>query len=166
MLITPEYRELNRQLHADRPDYGTGGHKFAETINQMCAAHRTTDVLDYGCGKRTLEKALGFSIQNYDPAVEGLETVKPADIMCCTDVLEHIEPECLTAVLQELRTCTKIVAFLTIATRPAKKTLADGRNAHLIQKNGRWWIEALWNAGFELHQFIDVGGEELQVIAK
>lgn len=132
----------------------------------MCEAAQTRDVLDYGCGKRTLESALGFGINNYDPALEGLDaSPAPADIVCCTDVLEHIEPDCLTAVLADLRRVTKRAIFLTIATRPAKKFLADGRNAHLIQKPARWWIERLWDAGFRVRQFIDAD-LELQVVAE
>lgn len=142
-----------------------GGAKYGPTIKQLCDAAQSTDVLDYGCGKRQLEKALGFPIQNYDPAVEGLETCVPADIVCCTDVLEHIEPECLTAVLDDLRSCTLKVGFLTIAMRPAKKVLADGRNAHLIQQNAQWWIEALWDAGFKIRQFVDAG-LEIQLIVE
>jgi hypothetical protein len=29
---------------------------------------------------------------------------------------------------------------------PAKKVLADGRNAHLIQENKNWWTEILQNS--------------------
>lgn len=132
----------------------------------MCEAAQTTDILDYGCGKRTLEEALGFPIANYDPAIPGLdEAPQPADIVSCTDVLEHIEPDCLPAVLSDIRRVTKRAVFLTIATRPAKKFLADGRNAHLIQQPARWWVEQLWEAGFRIRQFVDVGAE-LHVIAE
>jgi 2-polyprenyl-3-methyl-5-hydroxy-6-metoxy-1,4-benzoquinol methylase len=64
---------------------------------------------------------------------------EPHDIVACTDVLEHIEPDCLDDVLKDIRRCTKKVAFLLIATRPAIKVLADGRNAHLIQQPYTWW---------------------------
>lgn len=112
--------------------------------------------MDYGCGKRTLEEALGFPIANYDPAVEGLDaTNEPHDIVACTDVLEHIEPDLLVGVLADIRRCTKKAAFLLIATRPAKKYLEDGRNAHLIQRDAKWWLGRLWDAGFRVRQFVD-----------
>jgi 2-polyprenyl-3-methyl-5-hydroxy-6-metoxy-1,4-benzoquinol methylase len=126
----------------------------------LCDEYGTKDVLDYGCGKRTLETALGFEIANYDPCIPGLDSPPKAhDIVVCTDVLEHIEPECLDAVLSDIRRCTKRVAFLLIATRPAKKFLADGRNAHLIQKDEKWWSERLAQAGFEITKMANGKGE-------
>jgi hypothetical protein len=32
------------------------------------------------------------------------------------------------------------IGFFTIATKPARKFLNDGRNAHLIQKPSSWWL--------------------------
>jgi len=100
------------------------------------------DILDYGCGKGTLQTALGFRISEYDPAVEGkTDTPEPADIVICTDVLEHIEPECVDAVLGDLKRVTKRVLFATVCIIPAKKTLRDGRNAHLSIHPFHWWAE-------------------------
>lgn len=65
------------------------------------------------------------------------------DLVVCSDVLEHIEMECLIDVIADLRSLTKKVLFVDVATRPAKKVLADGRNAHLIQKDGAWWLTEL-----------------------
>lgn len=156
MLISESYRKLNARLHEDRPDYGTSGQRYAEPVRSLIKRYGP-DVLDYGCGKRTLEQSLGLSIRNYDPAIpEYAATPEPAAIVVCTDVLEHIEPDNLNDVLADIRRCTLQVAFLTIATRPAKKTLADGRNAHLIQHGSEWWLPKLWEAGFRLRQFVDV----------
>jgi hypothetical protein len=58
-------------------------------------------------------------------------------------VLEHIEPELLDNVLDDLKRCALKGVFLTINMRPAYKTLADGRNAHLIQKPIEWWLPKL-----------------------
>ncbi len=142
-LITDTYRELNRELHR-LPQYGASGKLYAHRVKTLADELGTRDILDYGCGKRTLEGALGFSIQNYDPCIAGLDgSPQPADIVACIDVLEHIEPELLERVLDDLRRLTKYAAFLYIATRPAKKTLADGRNAHLIQQPVDWWLGKL-----------------------
>ena len=51
--------------------------------------------------------------------------------MICTDVLEHIEPDCLQAVLGHLRQVSREYTFVNISTRAAVKSLHDGRNAHL-----------------------------------
>lgn len=139
-LITDEYRELNEKLHASNEAYGVSGQKWAGTITDLAVAAGTQDILDYGCGKSTLAKNLPFKIQQYDPAIEKYAKLpEPADIVVCTDVLEHIEPELLGEVLDHLASLVKRVGFFTAATRPAVKTLEDGRNAHLIQEDARWW---------------------------
>jgi methyltransferase family protein len=149
--ITPEYLELNRKLHATG-DYGVVGSKWAPVVLQFCDMLKTRDILDYGCGQRTLEKTLGFPIRNYDPCIPGLDTPpEPADFVACTDVLEHIEPECLDAVLDDLRALTREAALFVIANRPARKVLADGRNAHLIQEGMDWWLPKL-SSRFRIHQ--------------
>lgn len=160
MLISESYKELNKQLHDSRPDYGTSGHRYVGVVKQLIERHSTTDVLDYGAGKRTLEQALGFPITNYDPCVPGLESIPgPHDLVVCTDVLEHIEPDCLLDVLRDIRRCAKKCALLLVSTVPAQKTLADGRNAHLIQQPYEWWEEALKEAKFRIMQRHDRKGE-------
>lgn len=143
MLISDSYKTLNAKLH-DSPEYGTSGAKWAETILIWSRRFDTRDILDYGAGKRTLEKALGFTIKNYDPAISEIsEKPSPSDLVVCGDVLEHIEPECLEEVFKDILRCTKHWALLVIATRPAKRILPDGRNAHLIQEDAAWWLEKI-----------------------
>lgn len=143
VLISDSYRELNRKLH-ERPNYGVSGRLHANRVKSLSEQLRTRDILDYGCGKRTLETALGFPIRNYDPCIKGLDTPPaPADIVACIDVLEHIEQDLLDNVLDDLQRVTKRLGFLYIATRPARKTLPDGRNAHLIQQPVEWWLPRL-----------------------
>ncbi len=147
--ISEEYRQLNVKLHEDQITYGAGGQRHAETVKKIVAGIKTADnsfpsVLDYGCGKGMLGKALPFPIWEYDPAIPTkAEQPRPADLVVCTDVLEHIEPELLRCVLADLKRCVKQVGFFTISTRPAVKTLADGRNAHLIQEGPDWWKDKL-----------------------
>lgn len=101
----------------------------------------TADILDYGCGKGNLAAVLTeMSVRGYDPAVvEFAAEPQPADIVVCTDVLEHIEPDCVDAVLAHIASLTKSAALLAIACYPAIKKLADGRNAHLSVHPPRWW---------------------------
>lgn len=160
MLISPHYRELNKQLHDERSDYGTSGKRYVPVVERLMAKYATRDVLDYGCGKRTLEKALGFPIHNYDPCVAGLDaSPQPHDIVVSTDVLEHIEPDCLDDVLADIRRCTRKAAYLVIATRPAAKILPDGRNAHLILESHEWWGERLLRAGLKETKYQESEGE-------
>lgn len=141
MYITEDYRKLNEKLHETNKHYGAGGHKWASQIQGLAKMVGTTDILDYGCGKSTLAQNLPFSIKQYDPCIPKYSNLpEPADMVVCTDVLEHIEPECIDDVLRHICQLTKSMAFLVIANRPAKKTLEDGRNAHLIQENEMWWL--------------------------
>jgi len=164
MKITPEYLALNRELHA-RGEYGVSGTRWAATVLQIAGMLGTRDILDYGCGQRTLEQSLGFAIRNYDPCIAGLDTPpQPADLVVCTDVLEHIEPACLDEVLDDLQRLTLKAALLVIANRPARKTLPDGRNAHLIQQGRDWWLKRL-ALRFSIHQ-IEGNDTELVFIVR
>lgn len=157
MRITPEYKALQQQLHANG-NYGVSGAKHADKIMGLCQKLGTKDVLDYGCGKQTLQKNLPFPINQYDPCIPGLDAEpEPADLVVCTDVMEHIELGCLNDVIQHLHQLCKKVVFLDIAQRPAQKYLADGRNAHLIQMPTLWWIQKL-DPYFDLHSLQTYGG--------
>lgn len=145
MRITPEYAELNRQLHASRVDYGQLGNKHVESVRGIAQVFQVRSILDYGCGKQTLLETLRLPYaRGYDPCVPGLDLEpKSAEMLVCTDVLEHIEPDCLEEVLDHLKALTKRVIFVAISLREAKKTLPDGRNTHLIVRPARWWLAKL-----------------------
>ncbi len=77
--------------------------------------------------KGLLAKGIDVVTSEYDPAVAGKDLPpEPADLVVCTDVLEHIEPDCLDDVLSDLARLTKKVLLVNISTRPAVKVLADG----------------------------------------
>lgn len=156
-LYSPEYKALQEQFHRDRPDYGCSGRRYADQVMGLAQHLNTRDILDYACGKATLQKSIPFPIQNFDPFVEEYSRRPvPADLVVNTDCLEHIELTCLNSVLEDIRALTKQAVFFQIATGPAKKTLPDGRNAHLIQENGNWWLEKLI-VYFNIRQFQDLG---------
>ena len=68
-------------------------------------------------------------------------TPQPCECVACIDVLEHIEPELIENVLDDLRRVTTGHGVFTVHTGPAVKVLSDGRNAHLIQQPAEWWID-------------------------
>lgn len=143
-VISPEYRRLNQELHQQSPSYGTSGHFYAPVLRYLTHKLGTRDVLDYGCGKGTLAQSLDFVINEYDPCIAGKDhDPRPADIVVCGDVLEHVEPDFLNYVIGDIARCTKMLAYVIIHTGAATKTLSDGRNAHLIQQDRVWWHRAL-----------------------
>lgn len=144
------------------------GQHYASRVDDLVKSYKAQSILDYGCGKRTLEAALRqkwfgtplAEIVNYDPAVEGCEhTRKPCDFVVCTDVLEHIEPEFLDNVLDDIDANMRVAGLLTVALIPAKKHLADGRNAHLIVRPYTWWLQKLWGRFSIMSFHIEVGLE-------
>lgn len=163
-LISEQYREANKQLYETDQCYGMSGHREAAKVARIAHELQSTDILDYGCGRRTLEEALGIPIQNYDPCIPGLDTPpEPADIVVCSDVLEHIEPDCLDAVLADIYRLTRKVAYLMIANRPALKALPDGRNAHLIQEGPEWWLPKIWQTGFRLVHYQSMKKQQIEI---
>lgn len=128
----------------------------AELINKMDIKH----VLDYGCGSRlSLARALQgnvdhpFKYQAYDPCVEKFNKAPiPAEMVCCLDVLEHIEEDSIDDVLDHLQSLTEVIGFFSIDTGPALKVMSDGRNAHVLQRPPEWWLPRIM-ARFEMQTF-------------
>jgi uncharacterized Rossmann fold enzyme len=163
--ISPEYLDLQRTFHKQAPHYGTMGNRYAGTIRGVMRDYNLQTALDYGCGKGLLKYELGEVVTEYDPAIPGKDGLpERADLVVCTDVLEHIEPERLDSVLEHIRTLGDY-AFFVIATRPAEKDLPDGRNAHLIVRDAEWWKNKLAN-GFDIKACDIQEGFGLQVFAK
>ena len=152
--MTSEYLELQRQMHVPE-NYGISGHKHAKTVHglasQLVQKYGSVSVLDYGCGQSTLKRALdGFRpIENmdwreYDPSIAGKDLEpEPADLVVCSDVLEHIEPDCLVNVLDHIESLAKKLAFFWIDTEEAIKVLPDGRNAHICLHPPDWWFRKI-----------------------
>ncbi len=152
-------------MHRDIETYGAAAHKWAPMVLAMMAELQPRTMLDYGAGKCALRAALGSALDRvalteYDPGVKRLakRPVITFDLVCCIDVLEHVEPDCLRAVLADLRDLAHGgVLLATIHTGPAGKHLSDGRNAHLTQQGLGWWLYELAIAGLEPYDFGSVG---------
>lgn len=145
-LISDAYLRQNQLLHEGPAGFGGSGWKQAKTVMEYAQQLNVESILDYGCGEGTLRKELGKlgwkgKVYEYDPAVAKKDTLpRPAELVVCTDVLEHIEPEHLEAVLNHLHSLATKAAYVVIATRVANKVLPDGRNAHLIVESKDWWL--------------------------
>lgn len=192
-LITDGYREQNRLLHEQCDVYGVSGVHYAEMVFGLIALHHPHTVIDFGCGKDTLRETVYALVQeryavrgkftkprdrnrrmtpsmpiwrSYDPSIPELSMLPetPADMMICTDVMEHVERECLSEVIGYLRDMTKKVIFCSIAMKPACRKLPDGRNTHRIIKKKDFWMEK-FSSDFHIvelpwrteHNFVFVG---------
>lgn len=145
MSLSTEYQNQLRTLH-QRPGWGTTGHRYAYEILSWARLWECRDILDYGCGKGTLGKALGAEgadVREYDPGIPGKDAEpSPADCVVSTDVLEHVEPDQIDATLAQLARLTKRAGWHLIAQYPAssKDQLPDGRNAHLSLLSTEEWL--------------------------
>ncbi len=145
--ISEEYRKLQQELHLN-PNYGVASLQFAPLVAELIQQAGIKSVSDYGAGKKNLLTALTQAgvqtdYRPYDPAFPEYGVPMPADLVCCIDVLEHIEPDLLDNVLAELASITVNLGFFCVHMGPAVKVLSDGRNAHLIQKPSSWWLPRL-----------------------
>lgn len=152
-LISNGYLETQKALHAKPEGYGGKGSRWVSTVLSVAAQYDCGSILDYGCGRGSLGDAIllatGTRCREYDPAVSGKDHQPGfADLVVSTDVLEHIEPDRLPLVLEHLRSLARKAVFVVICTRPSNKTLADGRNAHLIVEGDDWWRTQCEAAGF------------------
>ena len=143
--ITNEYLELQKQLHLN-PDYGIASLSFAPIVAEIIKKVNIKSLSDYGAGKKNL--LLGINNNGikdieyfpYDPAFPEYGGPVASQLVCCIDVLEHIEPELIDNVIQDLAGIVTNLGYFSIHMGPAKKILADGRNAHLIQNPSSWWL--------------------------
>jgi hypothetical protein len=157
-LISEEYRRMQQELHRN-PDYGVASVGYAPLVAEILQQVGARELLDYGAGKGRLGQTLRqhikapLTIHHYDPAVpEWSAPPAPCRFVACIDVLEHIEPQLLDNVLDDLRRVTAGVGVFTVHTGAAVKVLPDGRNAHLTQQPPDWWLPRLMQR-FELVQF-------------
>jgi len=166
MVISEEYKALLSTKHATDPSWGTSGREFSRTVLRLIQDYKPATVLDYGCGKQTLARSLpAYRICGYDPGIPGMDaSPTPMDLVVCTDVLEHIEPDCIDDVLDDLQRVTKKVLFATICVVPAYHKLPDGRNAHLIVKPLKWWLTRVMDR-FKLISLYD-SGSTVQILAQ
>lgn len=159
MLISEQYREEQQELHKN-PNYGIASVKFAPLVTSLINNLGVERILDYGAGKGRLGQSIDPNhkvfVHHYDPAIpDWSESPEPRQMVCCIDVLEHIEPDLIDNVLDELKRLVLEYGFFTIHTGPAIKMLSDGRNAHLIQEDFRWWMPKLWKR-FNIHTMTHV----------
>jgi 2-polyprenyl-3-methyl-5-hydroxy-6-metoxy-1,4-benzoquinol methylase len=141
--LSDHYRRQLLKLHHTKNSFGSKS--WYKGLDEFFEKYKPESVIDYGCGKGKLLESIKTRYQirgvGYDPGVVEFMTTptEPADVLVCTDVLEHIEPNFIDTVLSQIDKLYTKGAWLLIDTAPAIKFLADGRNAHLILEDKEWW---------------------------
>jgi len=159
---SPDYQKQLRDLHDRESSFGGGRHVL--TVVQLVNLLHVKSIADYGAGKMRLAEVLReefhlkFDYFPYDPAFPEYGEPRAADLVCCIEVLEHVEPEHINSVLEDLARITINYGFFTIHCSDSGKFLRDGRNAHLLQRPISWWVTKLSNY-FEI-QWLDKTGTQ------
>lgn len=157
MLYTKEYKTILKGIHS-KETWGGGAKSKVHYVAEDAFKVGAKTVLDYGCGSGSFKEGIqeeGYSLEvlEYDPGIIGKDSSPtPADYVVCIDVLEHIEPECLDAVLKDLASLMRLGGFLHPCLVPAGLTLPDGRNAHLIVQDADWWDNKI-KQYFNIHSY-------------
>lgn len=130
--------------------------KHVLEIADLVRETNTQTLLDYGCGSGNQYSVGechlywgGILPSLYDPASSN-HNKRPDckfDGVICTDVAEHIPENEIDDFLNDVFGYANKFVFITICTRPAKKSLPDGRNAHLTVKPKEWWIDKIKSVG-------------------
>jgi len=154
MSYSDSYKETLKGLHESKA-FGTKSSIPQEVIDCI-EKYQVTSILDFGCGKgnflNTLkERYPDITVFGFDPGNDLFSTLPDTvDMIYSSDVLEHIEPEHLIETLVDLKTrCSKVMYHL-IACHPAKRIMNDGRNAHLIVENPKWWQAKLQGVDYQI----------------
>lgn len=148
-VISEEYRLL-LENETKRP-WGGAVIGSVPKIYNYAIEYDCKSILDYGSGKSDFYKTLnqdfpnhGLTINQYEPARPEFAVDPPvSDMTVCVDVLEHIEPEKLDAVLDHIYQKTNKILYFKVCLLPAFGTLSDGRNLHLIIEDKDFWLDKL-----------------------
>lgn len=161
-VITPEYAREQVHLHATDAHYGSEGYLWAYMVAGIARIEQCRSVLDYGCGKGTLARALqgvDVAVTEYDPGIPGKDQrpSEPSDLVVCLDVMEHIEPDFVDDVIEDLAKLARKTVFIVVSTKLSKRLMRDGRDTHVSLHDDAWWSETFIRHGFEIRRVWNTG---------
>lgn len=111
-----------------------------EQVHDLAGKLHVESILDYGSGPaKALEHFSPLKVHSYDPIFEN--KVKRADMVVCHHVLEHVEPDYLTSVLNDIRDHADRCAYLVVSLQASTKKLPSGDDWHKIVESPEWWQE-------------------------
>lgn len=157
MSHSKDYLTELQKLHSKKT-FGTAASLPLE-VEQLIQEKNIKSVLDFGAGKGNTsttikEKFPNIDLYTYDPVTFPISLPSSVDLIYSSDVLEHVEPDLIDNTLLDLFKRATRYQYHLIACHPAKKSLSDGRNAHLIVESPNWWKQKLqsiqnWKIIFE-----------------
>jgi hypothetical protein len=173
-LISPEYQALLQRQHRETKWGADADYRHFAEVMQVVSTQRCASILDYGSGRESLRRDVDrlalkpIPVACYDPGTSRTELPEHADLVVCGDVLEHIQPDKIDAVLEHIFSLAHKAIFLVIALRQAKAPMVDGSPAHLIVEDASWWLKKLQPLGrsgiWVVKKSSAVEGKELKVL--
>lgn len=149
MLLSDSYRQLIEKEHQKDPKWGQTAVRRVSKILEFASRFPSKHILDYGSGSGSFGAYLSvnhpeYTVFEYEPAkADKASPPNPCEFVICVDVLEHVEPDCVDAVLDDLKRVVLHTGLFTVCMVPAGKILSDGRNAHLTIQPADWWLEKI-----------------------
>lgn len=160
--MTDRIREIERSKYERiwaLPSYrvNSPGRNIAPHAVNVLQPATGSSIMDYGCGEAKAVdffnlrglKASGCDLVPLRADVHEVclwdipETVPVYDYAFCADVMEHIPPRLVEAVLNNIRFRTRIAGYFQIATAPDVHGDKIGETLHLTVENRDWWAERL-----------------------
>ena len=147
-MINKDYQSQIQAMHG-QGKFNNGAKQF-DLVRPFIEEYAPKTMLDFGCGHGALIAVIKqnypeIKCWGYDPGDPHYGVMPPRtfEAVISTDAIEHIEPEHLIQSLQLISDKMERCGFFRIACHPAKKTLPDGRNCHLIVEEPDWWREQI-----------------------
>lgn len=170
MLISDQHRQPNEpSRQGPVGDGALNARRWGELTVELARKLDSWSILNYGHDQVSLGRFLRdhakeynvpLGLQEYDPASpDGAEPPVPADLVCCIEVLERVEPERVDEVLDDLARLAKRLLFAVIATRPAAEAPLDGSGRHQIRQPILWWLTKI-DRRFRIAAFNNLGDDQ------
>ena len=145
MRISAQHAARYREYYAAHPAVMMPS-RWVDRVKEVADHVQARTILDYGCGpSRGISRFLPYPVRDYDPGVEELSAApKPVDLVISIHTLEHVEPECLDAVVNHLHWLARKAVFVVVSCEPSTtKVLPDGTPWHTLVRDAKWWREYL-----------------------
>lgn len=177
MITAEQEQEKYRRMWTDVLGYRktSPGERLVPTFLEQADWHKGDTLLDAGCGPGRAGLALrlaGFQVTLLDiteksvdsesrgilPFIQGClwdvkaDLILPFNWVYCCDVLEHIPPEHVDAVLDNLAKLSVNGAFLQIALWEDGWGNKIGETLHLTVRPAEWWLDkilARWSINWQ-----------------